>query len=156
MRLTWVAKLPTFWSKRESKSFTLYPMCPLTELAAEESVLESGLLLRSSSSNVCPALSRGCPADERVPDVIRTNLASCPFDRFRSWCRLRGLRPFLQPRQDTWHPNSPGFRTTQAIERRLLPPEVAALVVSYGYDLVLERKRDQHHNTLRTCSPHPP
>ena len=91
MRLIWVAKWPTFWSKRESEPLALSSAYILTKFTPEESVLESELLLRSSSLNVCPALFFTSPADERVSDTIRTDLASCPLNRVRSWYSLRRL-----------------------------------------------------------------
>jgi len=117
--------------------------------------LELELLLQSSSSNVRLTQSRPRPTDERVPNMTRTNLAGRPVNRVRGWYRLRRLRSFLQPCQDTWYPNSPGFRTTKAIERRLLLQEATALVVWCGHDLVLERRHDWHHNILQICSPRP-
>ena len=114
--------------------------------------MESESSPRSSYSNVCLTVSLKRSADERVLGVIRTNLAGCSFDGLRSRCCLRGLRPFLQPCQGAWHPNSPGFRTTQAIERKLLLPEVMALIVWCALDFTLERGHGQHHNILQIRS----
>jgi len=111
-------------------------------------------LHRSSSSSVCPAPFHSRPADEHIPHITRTNLAGCSLRGIWSRCCLRGLRPFVQPCQNTRYPNPPGLRTAQTIERRLQLPGITALVICCGHDFVLETRRDHCHNKFQNYPPH--
>ena len=154
-RLIRAAKLPTCWSRREFGLFFL-STCAFVDIFFYRGigfgigVVASVILFKRMSHEF-----RMYPIDQRVPSVTRTNMASRPFHRIWCWYCLRGLRPVVQPRQDTWHPSSSGFRPTQAIKRRLLSSEAMALIIWHGHDFVLERRRDHHHNIFQNYSLRP-